>query len=272
MNRNGNGPDGNAELPLDSVIEGDAGEVLQGFPDHSIDLVFTSPPYGNNRKSTYKGPKFADYVDWFLPIAGEIKRVLKTDGSFILNIKERAANGERQTYVLELILALREQEWVWVEEYIWHKKNSFPGKWPNRFRDAWERCLHFAPDKKFRMYQDAVKVPVGNWAEGRLKNLSEKDKNRHESQAQSGLGRNVSNWVGREMVYPDNVLHLPTECSNRGHSATFPKELPEWFIKLFTLEDDVVLDPFMRRLADYRGYLYCPISCRALHWAGFSKQ
>ena len=229
---------------LDSVFEGDAEIILQSFPDHSIDFVFTSPPYGDNRKSTYKGPRFDEYVDWFLPIADQIKRVLKPDGSFVLNVKERAANGERQTYVLELILALKKQGWLWVEEYIWHKRNSYPGKWPNRFRDGWERCLHFATNKDFRMYQDAVKVPVGEWAKGRLKNLSDQDQERHESQAKSGLGRNVSNWVGREMVYPDNVLHLPTECSNRGHSATFPKELPQWFIRLFTMEGDIVLDPF----------------------------
>ena len=241
----GSKPDDALMLPIDTVVEGDAEEILKGFPSQSVDLVFTSPPYGDNRKSTYKGPKFSEYVDWFLPIADQVKRVLKPEGSFVLNIKERAANGERQTYVLELILALRENQWVWVEEYIWHKKNSFPGKWPNRFRDSWERCLHFTLGKKFRMYQDAVKIPVGDWAESRLKNLSEQDQKRHESRAQSGLGRNVSNWVGRDMVYPTNVLHLPTECSNRGHSATFPKELPEWFIKLLTSEGDVVLDPFI---------------------------
>ena len=245
MYTNGDKPNGSAMLPIDSVVEGDAKEVLKGLPDHSVDLVFTSPPYGDNRKSTYKGPKFDEYVDWFVPIADQIKRVVKPDASFVLNIKERAANGERQTYVLELILALKEQGWIWVEEYIWHKKNSYPGKWPNRFRDAWERCLHFAPSKKFRMYQDEVKVPVGDWAKNRLKSLSAQDQQRHESQAKSGLGRNVSNWVGRDMVYPTNVLHLPTECSNRGHSATFPKELPEWFIRLLTTEGDVVLDPFM---------------------------
>ncbi len=114
--RNGHHTNGNALPPLDSVLEGDAGEVLQSFPDHSIDLVFTSPPYDDNRKSTYKGPRFDEYVDWFMPIAEQIKRVLKPDGSFVLNIKERAANGERQTYVLELILALKKHEWVWVRE------------------------------------------------------------------------------------------------------------------------------------------------------------
>jgi DNA modification methylase len=47
------------------------------------------------------------------------------------------------------------------------------------------------------------------------------------------------------MAYPTNVLHMATECGNKNHSATFPKELPSWFIRLFTNEGDVVLDPFM---------------------------
>lgn len=51
--------------------------------------------------------------------------------------------------------------------------------------------------------------------------------------------------MDRERVYPTNVLHLATECSNRKHSAAFPEALPEWFIRLFTQENDTVLDPFM---------------------------
>ena len=232
-------------LPLDQVICGDAARVLKGFPDRSVDLIFTSPPYGDNRKRTYQGPRLDDYVDWFLPIAEELKRVLKADGSFVLNIKERADNGERHTYVLELILALRGQGWRWVEEYIWHKKNCYPGKWPNRFRDAWERCLHFTLSKDFKMFQDAVRVPIGDWASTRLANLSEEDRQRREPGTLSGFGRKVANWIGRDTVYPTNVLRLATECSNRGHSATFPQELPAWFIRLFTAEGDMVLDPFM---------------------------
>ena len=232
-------------IPLDTIIHGDCTTVLSTLPPSSVDLVFTSPPYGNNRKSTYKGPSFANYVKWFLPISEQLYKVLRPEGSFVLNIKERAANGERQTYVLELTLALKKQGWYWIEEYIWHKKNSYPGKWPNRFRDSWERCLHFTKQKRFKMLQEAVMVSVGDWAQPRLKNLSDQDKLRHESAAKSGLGRKVSNWVGREKVYPTNVLHLPTECSNRDHSATFPKELPLWFIRLFTEEESVVLDPFI---------------------------
>lgn len=233
-------------MESDKLYLGDCRGVLETFPDNSVDLIFTSPPYADNRrKSPYQGVKNDEYVEWFLPISDQLKRVLKTEGSFILNIKERAVHGERQTYVLELILKMRGQGWRWTEEYIWHKKNCYPGKWPNRFRDAWERCLHFTKDKKFKMFQEAVMVPMGNWKEKRLRKLTETDLIRHESKVSSGLGRKVSNWVGRGMAYPTNVLHLPTECSNRNHSAAFPKELPMWFISLFTQEGDVVLDPFM---------------------------
>ena len=233
------------DLPIDRILLGDAAEVLKTLPDASVDLIVTSPPYANNRKSTYGGVPIDQYVEWFSPIGDELARILKPSGSFILNIKERAVNGERQTYVIELILDMKEHGWLWIEEYIWHKRNSFPGKWPNRFRDAWERCLHFSRSKDFCMYQDAVMVPTGDWAKTRLSRLSEADRTRYESEVLSGMGRRVANWVGRDMAYPTNVLHLATECSNRGHSAVFPIELPTWFIKLFTRPDDVVLDPFV---------------------------
>lgn len=227
------------------VLHGDCGEVLQAFPDQSIDLIVTSPPYADRRKNTYGGIAPEKYVAWFLPRSAEFLRVLKPSGSFILNIKEKAENGERHTYVLELILALRQQGWLWTEEYIWHKRNCYPGKWPNRFRDAWERCLHFTKERKFTMNQEAVMVPMGDWAGSRLKSLSKNDVVRYDSQVGSGFGKNIANWLERPMAYPTNVLHLATECGNKNHSAAFPQNLPEWFIKLFSNPGDTVLDPFV---------------------------
>ncbi len=232
-------------IPLNKIIRGDCENVIRGFPDDSIDLIITSPPYADSRKKTYGGIHPDEYVEWFLPKSEQFLRVLKPTGAFVLNIKEKVVNGERHTYVLELILSMREQGWLWTEEFVWHKKNCYPGKWPNRFRDAWERCLQFNKRKKFKMNQESVMVPMGQWASSRLRNLSETDKARDESGVKSGFGKNISNWLKRDMAYPTNVLHLATECANRNHSATFPVSLPEWFIRLFTDKGDVVLDPFV---------------------------
>lgn len=247
---------------IDIIYQGECLDYLRNntmLPAKSIDLVMTSPPYSDRRKSAYGGIQPDKYVEWFLPISEQLYRVLKPTGSFVLNIKEHVRDGERETYVLELILALKKQGWLWTEEYCWYKKNSYPGKWPNRFRDSWERCLHFTKTKKFKMYQDAVKVPIGDWAQSRFKSMTEKDFTRYVSRTNSKFGRNVSNWLNRRKVFPHNVLvfekehyvepttvlNFATECSNRNHSAVFPIELPSWFIRLFTQKGDVVLDPFL---------------------------
>lgn len=247
---------------VDIIYQGECLDYLRDntvLPANSIDLVMTSPPYSNRRKSAYGGIHPDKYVEWFLPISEQLYRVLKPTGSFVLNIKEHVRDGERETYVLELILALKKQGWLWTEEYCWYKKNSYPGKWPNRFRDSWERCLHFTKTKKFKMYQDAVKVPIGDWAQSRFKSMTEKDFIRYVSRTNSKFARNVSNWLNRRKVFPHNVLvfetehyvepttvlNFATECSNRNHSAVFPVELPSWFIRLFTQKGDVVLDPFL---------------------------
>ncbi|HQY90888.1 site-specific DNA-methyltransferase [Caldilinea sp.] len=232
-------------LELDAIMQGDCEEILQSLPDNSVDLIFTSPPYADQRRHTYGGVTPDEYVAWFLPKTQQFLRVLKPTGTFVLNIKERVVNGERHTYVIDLILNMRNQGWLWTEEFMWHKKNSYPGKWPNRFRDSWERLIQFNKARAFTMYQDAVMVPVGSWAQDRLSKLSETDKIRDESRVASGFGKNVSNWIGREMVYPTNVIHMATECTNRNHSAAFPIDLPTWFMKLFTQSGDVVLDPFV---------------------------
>jgi site-specific DNA-methyltransferase (adenine-specific) len=227
------------------VILGDCLKELKKLEANTIDLVVTSPPYADSRAKTYGGLHPDKYNAWFLPISKQLLRVLKPTGTFILNIKERVVSGERHTYVLELIMKMRKQGWVWTEEFMWHKKNSYPGKWPNRFRDSWERLLQFNKSKKFHMYQEAVMVPMGDWADGRLKSLGKNDVIRFDSKVGSGFGKKIANWIGRDMAYPNNVLHMATETGNQNHSAAFPKALPEWFIKLFTKQGDVVLDPFL---------------------------
>lgn len=229
-----------------AIYHGDCTEVVaREIPDHSVNLIVTSPPYADQRDGNYGGIHPDDYVEWFLPKADSFRQCLTPDGSFVLNIKEKAVGGQKHPYVYDLVLALRRsQNWRLVDEYCWHKRNCYPGKWPNRFRDSWERLYHFTLSPKFKMRQEEVMVPMGDWKNTRLANLSETDRERDLSRNENGFGKRVENWVGRDLAYPTNVLHLATECGHKGHPAAFPKTLPAWFIRLFTDPGDTVLDPF----------------------------
>jgi len=146
------------------LFAGDCLDVLASQGEASINLIVTSPPYADARQANYGGVPPEQYVDWWMERAEQFQRVLRPDGSLVVNIKEGTERNERSTYVLELILAMRRAGWLWTEEYVWHKRNCAPGKWRNRFRDACERCRHFTLRREFAMYQDAVMVPVGDWA------------------------------------------------------------------------------------------------------------
>ena len=228
-----------------TVYEGDCAEVIaEHLAPFSVNLIVTSPPYADQRNGNYGGIHPNRYVKWFLPKSKAFMQCLAADGSFILNIKEKAVGGEKHRYVYELALAMRDQGWRLVDEYCWHKRNCYPGKWPNRFRDSWERLYHYTLSPRFKMRQESVMVPMGDWKSARLANLSDTDRTRDLSKHENGFGKRVENWVGRDMAYPTNVLHMATECGFKGHPAAFPKALPTWFIKLFTDQGDTVLDPF----------------------------
>ena len=235
------------------IYYGDCLDVMAKMADDSIDLIVTSPPYADARKHTYGGVAPDEYVDWFLPRAEQMKRIMKPTGSFVLNIKEKCSNGERHIYVLKLIITLKEQlGFKWVDEYCWHKAFSYPGRYPNRLRDGWERLLHFTKQNNFKMRQNAVMRPA---VDGRINPHPtlidyEFDKLKiFVPKSNSGL---VTKNIHNNMVLPDNVLYLAPEKNKQAHSAPFPKGIPEFFIKLFTDKGDVVLDPFLGSGTTYR--------------------
>ncbi|HJX12724.1 MAG TPA: site-specific DNA-methyltransferase, partial [Dehalococcoidales bacterium] len=171
-------------------------------------------------------------------------RILNEHGSFVLNVKDRVVNGVRHRFVWHTIEALSEKGWLCVDDYIWVKPNAMPGYWPNRLRDEWEYCFHMAKNQTFDMYQNTVSQPIGDWADKRLAKLTGKSNGRHNSENDSGFGRDLRKWVGKQSVLPGNTIKVPLVGKNMGHPAAFPVGLPEFFIKLFTKPGDTVLDPF----------------------------
>jgi len=227
-----------------TVICGDSREMLKEYPDGFFNLIVTSPPYADARKRHYDSIDPDHYKEFILSFHAEFWRVLSPTGSFVLNIKDKVVDGVRHRFVWHTIEALTRQGWRCVDDYIWVKPNAMPGYWPNRLRDEWEYCFHLTKSKQFCMYQNAVKRPIGDWAQKRLAKLTGKSAERHNSENNSGFGRDLRNWTDRDSVLPGNIIYAPLVGKNKGHPAVFPNAVPEFFIRLFTAEGDNVLDPF----------------------------
>lgn len=212
----------------------------------SVDLIMTSPPYAGKRTDLYPAPDPAEFVDWWMARATGMARVLKPTGSLIVNIKEGTTDGERQTYVLELVLAMRRAGWLWVDEYIWHKPNPYPGKWPDRLKDGFERCHHFTRAPGFKFNPPAVQVPLTDYA------IHERDHpvpshaidDDFMSGTGSGCSTNRTRIRMRTHAIPSNVISITLGNHTNKHPAKFPERLPSFFIKLLSDEGDLIYDPF----------------------------
>lgn len=237
------------------ILQGDCLDVLKGLEGSSVNLIVTSPPYGKQRQSTYGGVDPEKYSEWFIPRAQEMRRVLRDDGSFILNIWEHVENKQRHPYVLKLVLDMIDDGWCWIEEYIWRKKNPVPGGTSIRVRDAWEHLYHFAKTTDLQIFTRAVDVPA-RWMPENRKNLEgPKSTNgsglsgsrvhrRRERDNGSGFGTNDGAMAGARVAMAHNIIETIVGGSRQSHPGAFPMDIPMFFIKLFTKPGDIVLDPF----------------------------
>ena len=243
-------------------IVGDALTELRKLPSDSIDLVMTSPPYAAQRARQYGGPPSAKYVEWYMPIARELRRVLAPTGSYILNIKEHVENGQRSLYALDLVAAhVRQAAFKWHDTYIWHKPNPFPGNRGARLPDAWEPCYQFVKgddddephiDKQANRRPIAKETMIKRAYVARLDaagELAERApafvRNAHDNPANLATGAS-------RIDTPDAQAHNHVSIgvlagSGRGisHPAMYPEKLPAWFIRLLCRPGGTVLDPFM---------------------------
>ena len=226
-----------------TVIHGDSRKELQAFADQ-VDLIVTSPPYADARHKHYDSVHPDKFVEWFLTFHQPYFNALKPEGSLVINIKDKVVEGVRHRYVWRMIDALCERGWFAIEDYIWHKTNPMPGSWPSRLSDGWEYCFHLAKSKRPYFNADAVRKPIGDWVESRLRKLGENDLSRHNSANESGFGRDISKWVGKQTVLPTNVISRALVGKNKNHPAVFPVDLPLFFIKLLSPENGLVVDPF----------------------------
>lgn len=233
-------------LAINEVHEGDCLELMKRIPDDSVDLIITSPPYADRRKNTYGGVHADNYVEWFLPIAKEYMRILKPSGSLFINIKPHCDKGERVLYVFELVIALkREVGFRFTDEFTW-TKNGVPGKFKGRFKNGFEPVYHFtkSADYTFNPYDVATEMKEDSIKRAQRKACGETSNG-------SGFAgmREGSSLSTAKLALPSNHLHIPQKSNQytiqSKHPAVFPIELPEFFIKAYSNQDDIVLDNFL---------------------------
>jgi site-specific DNA-methyltransferase (adenine-specific) len=230
----------NSDEIKNSIFHGDCFDVLDTFPENSIDLIVTSPPYAMKRKDTYGGIPEDKFAQWLFDFSEKAMRVIKDSGSLVVNIKEGCKDNARQIYVLEYQLMMA-KAFIYVDTFVWHKTNPYPTGSLKRLKDGFEYCFHFTKTKKYKFFPSNCLVPSNEkWTRG---NKSRKNQGEHD--VNNGSGMSMSKRFTSDWARPSNVLMFSTNTTNTNHPATFPIDLPMFFIKLMTEEGDLVCDPFM---------------------------
>ena len=241
---------------------GDALKLLRGLPDESIDLVLTSPPFALQRQKEYGNVDQDEYVDWLLSFAVEIKRVLKSTGSFVLDLGGAYRRGRpvRSLYNYRALIRMCDESgWNLAEEFFWFNPSKLPSpiEWVNkrkiRVKDAVNTIWWFSKTDLPKADVTKVLVPYSERMKLLLQN-SEK----YYSPKKRPSGHDISDRFAEDKggAIPPNLLQIPNTESNSqylrcceivgicGHPARFPEKLPGFFIRFLTDPGDTVLDIF----------------------------
>jgi site-specific DNA-methyltransferase (cytosine-N4-specific) len=244
---------------LGKAYVGDSLKVMAKIPDGSVDLVMTSPPYALHFKKEYGNADQKDYVAWFLPFATEFKRILKPEGSFVLNVGGAWEKGApvRSLYHFRLLLALCDDVgFNLCQEFFWHNpaKMPAPAEWVN------VRRVRVKDSVEYIFWLSASKFPKADNA--RVLQEYSLDMQRLIKRGLKGTKRPSGHIINKSFAedkggsIPANMIQCGNNESNsryiketkasgrKIHPARYPAELPRFFIEFLTDAGDLVIDPF----------------------------
>lgn len=222
----------------------DAGDVARLLGGAQANVAFTSPPYAQQRaydeQSEFRPVPPGEYLDWFEAVQENVRTHLAEDGSWFLNIKAHSKGGQRQLYVMDLILAhVRRWGWRFVDDLCW-VRSGVPGAWSNRFKNGWEPVFHFCRQAEIKFRPEAVSQESDDA-------FDYSPANGHSVSGSSLLGKEHATRCKKGMARPSNVIHVSSggRRVSGEHPAEFPVGLPRWFLLAFSDPGDVVYDPFV---------------------------
>jgi site-specific DNA-methyltransferase (adenine-specific) len=230
---------------LGAMVVGDCMDVLRELPDECLDLVITSPPYdGQPRYGNGERYGRGWYEGFFLKITHEVLRCLKPDGSFVLNYRSKRHGDERGTLQYELVFWLRDQGFLFCEDFVWGKPSPPPGRFDRFLKDAVEYCFQFAKTPRWQFFPEQCLTPA-RWDRKDVERRKRLPHNYQRVNEPSGQGRKRVQ-AGPDLVRPSTLLYMEPEFGPNpaSHPARFPVGLPEFFIKLLTRPGQLVFDPF----------------------------
>ncbi|MBI3668188.1 MAG: site-specific DNA-methyltransferase [Acidobacteria bacterium] len=247
------------ETHLGRAYLGDCLRIMRQLPDDSVNLVMTSPPFGLAFKKEYGNPDSDDYVEWFLPHAREMKRLIKKDGSIVIDIGGawKKGNPTRSLYQFKLLLTLCEEVGLHLaQDFYWFRPAALPApaEWVAvrriRVKDS-VNCIWWL--SKTEWPKASNRNVLQPYSKDMIRLLQKGYRSKLRPSGHFVTPKFMSDRGG---AIPPNLLQVGGNESNshylkacgeaglRPHPARFPREIPEFFIKLTTEETDWVLDPF----------------------------
>ena len=243
---------------LGSAYVGDGVDLLRTLQSNSVDLVVTSPPYALHFKKEYGNVEKRDYSRWFRPFAEEILRVLKPEGSFVLNIggSYNAGKPTKSLYQFRLLLMLCDLlGYHLAQEFFWHNsaKLPSPAEWVNvrriRVKDSVEYVWWLSKTPFPKADNKRVLSPYSADML-RLLERGYKSKTRPSGHKITDKFKDRGGSIPSNLIEAGNTesnsryIKLCQEMGLSPHPARFPAALPEFFIRLLTDPGDLVVDPF----------------------------
>ena len=244
---------------LGAAFHGNSIDVLRALPDASIDLVITSPPYALHFKKEYGNVDKLDYINWILPFATEIKRILKDNGSFILNIGGSYNPGlpTRSIYHFRLLIALCDHiGFHLAQECFWYNpaKLPAPAEWVNvrrsRIKDSVEYVWWLAPTPWPAADNRRVLVPYSGDMVRLLERGYRSKKRPSGHNITPKFSRNRGGAIPTNLIIKGNnesnsdYIKTCAELGVKVHPARFPSDIPKFFLNFLTEPGNLVVDPF----------------------------
>lgn len=270
---------------------GDSLELMKSLPDDSTQLVLTSPPFALTRQKAYGNKASDEYIEWFLPFARQIKRILKDDGSFIVDLGGAYLPGHpiRSIYQYELLVRLCREEGFFLAQEFFHYNPSrlpAPAEWVNvrrvRVKDSinvvwWLSKTEYPKADNRRVLQPYSESMTHLLQNGYKPKLRPSGHDISANFSRNNAGAIPPNVVqDDEMEMATHLLQLANTESNsaylrrckaagiKPHPARFPQGFAQFFINFLTDPADLVIDPFAG--SNTTGYVAETLT---RHWLAF---